>query len=45
MSIDGNDALVGELPIEVDFHVAGALELLEDDVVHARAGVDERRRR
>ena len=36
-------ALVGELPVEMDFHVAGPFELLEDDVVHARAGVDERR--
>jgi hypothetical protein len=25
----------------VDFHVAGALELLVDHVVHAAAGVDE----
>src|SRR4029450_11133808 len=38
------DTLVGELPVEMDFHVAGALELLEDHVVHARAGVDERGR-
>src|SRR5207249_2608657 len=38
------DAAIGELPIEMDFEVAGALELLEDDLVHARAGVDERRR-
>src|SRR5262245_12807087 len=42
---DGREhALVGELPVEMDFHVAGALELLEDHVVHARAGVDERGR-
>ena len=30
-------------PIEVELAVAGALELLEDDLVHARAGVDQRR--
>ena len=28
----------------MNFHVAGALEFFEDDVVHARPGVDERRR-
>ena len=38
----GEDAPVGELAVEVDFHVAGALELLEDHFVHARAGVDQR---
>ena len=38
------DPLVRQLPVEVDLHVAGALELLEDHVVHAGAGVDERRR-
>jgi hypothetical protein len=26
----------------VDFHVARALELFKDHIVHARAGVDER---
>ena len=36
------DAAVGELAIEVDLEVAGALELLEDHFVHARAGVDQR---
>src|SRR5713101_4870955 len=25
------DALIGEAPVEIDFHVAGALELFEDD--------------
>ena len=25
----------------MDFHVAGAFELFEDDVIHARAGVDQ----
>src|SRR5512140_3799513 len=33
------DAPVDELAVEVDLHVAGPLELLEDDVVHARPGV------
>src|SRR6185437_8765293 len=37
------DALLHELAIEVDLAVARALELLEDDLVHARAGVNERR--
>src|SRR5688572_5873670 len=45
LEVDGREeALVGEPAVEVDFRVAGALELLEDDVVHARAGVDERGR-
>src|SRR3546814_1498944 len=34
-------ALVGQLAVEHDFRVTGALELLEDDLVHAAAGVDE----
>ena len=38
-------AAIGQLPIEVDLEVAGALELLEDHFVHARSGVDERRSR
>ena len=36
------DALVHQLAVEMDLAVAGALELLEDDVVHAAAGVDQR---
>src|SRR3989442_74351 len=28
--------------VQVDLHVTGPLELLEDDVVHAAAGVDDR---
>ncbi len=36
------DAPLHELPVEVDLRVAGPLELLEDDLVHARPGVDER---
>src|SRR5262245_39067172 len=35
-------ALVHELAVKMDFHVARALELFEDHIVHARAGVDER---
>ena len=38
------DALVGELTREAQLHVAGALELLEDDLVHLGAGLDERGR-
>src|ERR1700675_3448746 len=37
----GEDALVHEAPVEVHLHVTGALELLEDHVVHPRARVDE----
>src|SRR4029453_216864 len=35
------DALLSRLAIEDELRVAGALELLVDHVVHARAGVDE----
>src|SRR5438309_2651242 len=35
------DALVGDLAVEDDLRVAGALELLEDHLVHLRAGIDE----
>ena len=42
--IDGReDAAVGEVAVELELHVARALELLEDDLVHLGAGVDERR--
>src|SRR5690606_1009706 len=37
----GEDALVGELPDQLELGVAGALELLEDDLVHAGPGVDQ----
>src|SRR4029079_13481411 len=37
------DALLGELPVEDELRVAGALELLVNDVIHARAGVDQAR--
>src|SRR5690606_13238013 len=40
--VDGGvDALLDEAAVEVELGVAGALELLEDDLVHLRAGVDE----
>src|SRR5215831_18094209 len=35
------DPAVGQLAGEVDLHVPRALELLEDDLVHPRASVDE----
>src|SRR6185312_12035164 len=35
------DAHLGRLPVQHELHVARALELLEDDVVHLRARVDE----
>ena len=42
VDVDGRpDALVDQPAVEVQFHVAGALELLEDHFVHAAAGVDE----
>ena len=46
MSIAGKmeDALVGHRTVEHQLHVARTLELLEDHLVHARAGIDERRR-
>src|SRR6478672_8195747 len=44
LDVDGGEhATVHQLAIEVDFHVARALELFEDDLIHARAGVDQRR--
>src|SRR5512133_3450124 len=43
--VDGGEhAPLGELAGEDDLHVAGPLELLEDHLVHARAGGDERGR-
>ena len=40
--VDGGEvASLGELAVEVELHVAGALELFVDDLVHAGAGVDE----
>src|SRR6266545_3081998 len=40
----GEDAALRELAVQAHLHVPGALELLEDHLVHARAGVDQRRR-
>ena len=37
-------ALVGDLAVENDFRIAGAFELFENHLVHARAGVDQRGR-
>jgi murein L,D-transpeptidase YcbB/YkuD len=43
VDVDGReDAPVGELAVEHQLGVPGALELLEDDLVHARAGLDQR---
>ena len=38
------DTLLGKLSVEVDFHVAGAFEFLEDNFVHSGTGLDERGR-
>src|SRR6266550_866371 len=37
----GEDAFLGQGAIQLDLAVAGALEFLEDDVVHPRSGLDE----
>ena len=40
--VDGGiDAPVGEAAVEDELHVARALELFEDDLVHAGAGIDQ----
>src|SRR5262249_53504021 len=45
LNIDcGEDTLIGQSAVKIDFHVAGAFELFEDDTFHAAAGVDKRRR-
>src|SRR5208283_2504126 len=42
LNIDGREhTLIGEAAIEIDFHVACALELFKDDVVHAAAGINQ----
>ncbi len=42
VDVDGReDAAVDQLAVQVQLHVAGALELLEDHVVHPGAGVDQ----
>src|SRR5574341_153465 len=44
VDVDGREhALVHELAVEVELHVAGALEFLEDHVIHAAARVHEGR--
>jgi len=37
----GVDALVADLAVENELHVAGTLELLEDEVIHAAVGLDQ----
>src|SRR5438270_500441 len=40
--VDGGvDAPLGQFAVEAQLHVAGALELLEDDLVHPRTRLDE----
>src|SRR5262249_40556000 len=39
----GEHATIHQASVEVDLHVPGALELLEDDLVHPAAGVDQGR--
>ena len=42
VDVDGRvDPPLGEAPVEPELHVPGALELLEDHLVHAAAGLDE----
>jgi hypothetical protein len=44
VDVDGRvEAALGEPAVEPQLHVAGALELLEDDLVHLRAGLDQGR--
>ena len=43
LDVDGREhALVDQLAVQDDFHVAGTFELFEDHFVHARAGFDQR---
>ena len=45
IGIDGRvQAALGQLAVELELHIAGALELFEDDLVHLGAGLDERGR-
>ena len=42
--VDGGEkAAVGKLAVEDQLHVASAFELLEDQFVHARTSIDQRR--
>ncbi len=43
MSIAGKVRLSRDLAVQDDFRVTGALELFEDHLVHAAAGIDQRR--
>src|SRR5438552_2227851 len=44
VDVDGRpEALLGNLAVEDQLGVAGALELLENQLVHPRAGIDQRR--
>ena len=38
----GEDAAFGKFAVEMDFHIARTLEFFVNDVVHARAGINER---
>src|SRR5881275_127431 len=40
----GPDAFIDQTAVEVELHVAGAFELLKNDLIHAAAGIDQRRR-
>src|SRR5215216_7502183 len=45
LDVDGRvEPAVRQLPVEPELHVARAFELLEDDLVHPAAGLDERGR-
>ena len=35
------NSLIGQVPVERQLHVASALELFEDDLIHSAAGVDQ----
>src|SRR5437899_10096474 len=37
------NAAIHQRAIQMDFHIAGAFELFEDDFIHSRASIDERR--
>ncbi len=39
----GENAQFGDGAVEVDLHVAGALEFLKNEIVHAAVGLDEGR--
>ena len=42
IDVDGREhALIHQAAVEMDFHVAGALEFLEDHFVHTAAGIDQ----